>query len=115
LEKLFRINNLYDFYGRLLTDHQKRFVELYYGQDLSLGEIAENYNVSRQAVYDTLKRAEQLLFGYEDKLGLVAKFDTEKSKLAAAVNLLDEYMAAPDGAKLIEARKLLSDILDMSG
>lgn len=115
LEKLARINLLYDFYGQLLTDRQKSFIELYYGQDLSLGEIAEDFNVTRQAVHDTLKRAEQLLSEYEEKLGLVAKFIAERNKLAAAAALLDEYMAAPDVNKLRRAREILNDFLDLSG
>ncbi|MCL6635703.1 MAG: DNA-binding protein, partial [Peptococcaceae bacterium] len=57
MEKLARINLLYDFYGQLLTDRQKSFIELYYGQDLSLGEIAREFAVTSQAVHDTLRRA----------------------------------------------------------
>ncbi len=76
-EKLF-ISRYNDFYGTLLTKHQCEMIKLYYDCDISLFEIAEQYNVSRQAVRDTIKRAEQLLVGYEQKLKL-------------AENLLIEY------------------------
>jgi len=65
---------LYDFYHLLLTDKQKEYMELYYREDYSLGEIASESNVSRQAVYDTIRRTEQLLEMYEKKLKLYEKF-----------------------------------------
>ncbi|MBM7715639.1 putative DNA-binding protein YlxM (UPF0122 family) [Bacillus thermophilus] len=74
LEKTTRMNYLYDFYQTLLTPKQRNYMALYYRDDLSLGEIAENYGVSRQAVYDNLKRTEALLEEYESKLLLLEKF-----------------------------------------
>jgi len=65
---------LYDFYHQLLTEKQKTYMELYYREDYSLGEIANETNVSRQAVYDNIKRTEQLLESYEEKLQLYSKF-----------------------------------------
>lgn len=82
LEKTTRINMLYDFYHLLLTDKQKSYMELYYREDYSLGEIASGSNVSRQAVYDTIKRTEQLLETYEEKLQLYAKFGKRKELLS---------------------------------
>lgn len=111
LEKLACINMLYDFYGQLLTDRQKTFIELYYCQNLSLGEIAEEFNVTRQAVYDTLKRAEQLLIEYEEKLGLAFKFNKERDKLSCAVSLLDEYLADHEDKRIRKARKILNELL----
>ncbi|HLR70164.1 MAG TPA: putative DNA-binding protein [Pseudogracilibacillus sp.] len=78
LEKTTRINMLYDFYGQLLTNKQKEYMELYYREDYSLGEIANEIDVSRQAVYDTIKRTEQLLETYERKLKLYEKFIKRK-------------------------------------
>ncbi len=72
LSKLGRITLLFDLYGPLLTPKQREAVRLYYEQDLSLGEIAEECRVSRQAVYDLLRRAENALEKYEQKLGLLA-------------------------------------------
>lgn len=80
LEKTTRINYLYDFYQSLLTPKQRSYMSLYYLDDYSLGEIAEEYNVSRQAVYDNIKRTEAMLEEYEEKLLLFQKFQ-ERSKL----------------------------------
>lgn len=74
LERTTKINMLYDFYHPLLTDKQKSYMEMYYEEDYSLGEIAELTEVSRQAVYDTIKRTEQLLMTYEEKLSLYTKY-----------------------------------------
>lgn len=72
-----RINTLYDFYGKLLTKKQATYLDLYYGEDYSLGEIGEQFDVSRQAVYDNIKRTEKILIQYEDKLHLIAHFQEE--------------------------------------
>jgi predicted DNA-binding protein YlxM (UPF0122 family) len=74
LEKTTRINFLFDFYQSLLTDKQRLYMQLYYLEDLSLGEIAGEYSVSRQAVYDNIRRTEAMLEDYEMKLNLVSKF-----------------------------------------
>ncbi|WP_442599472.1 putative DNA-binding protein [Neobacillus sp. D3-1R] len=80
LEKTTRMNYLYDFYHSLLTPKQQSYMSLYYLDDFSLGEIAEEYNVSRQAVYDNIKRTETMLEEYEEKLLLFQKFK-ERNKL----------------------------------
>ena len=80
LEKTTRMNFLYDFYHSLLTDKQRSYMSLYYLDDFSLGEIAEEYEVSRQAVYDNIKRTEAMLEEYESKLLLFKKFQ-ERSRL----------------------------------
>ena len=74
IEKNYRINSLFEFYQQLLTKKQNDYLELYYGDDYSLGEIAENFHVSRQAVYDNIKRTESILEDYEQKLHLYAEF-----------------------------------------
>ncbi|AHM56524.1 hypothetical protein EAL2_c12290 [Peptoclostridium acidaminophilum DSM 3953] len=73
LDKVVEISVLFDFYGELLTDKQKDVVNLYYNEDYSLSEISENLQISRQAVYDTLKRAVKILKEYECKLRLLEK------------------------------------------
>lgn len=75
LEKTNRINLLIDFYEPLLTEKQRTFLKLYVHDDYSLGEIAENFEISRQAVYEHIKRAEQTLQDYEDKLQLLGKHE----------------------------------------
>ena len=84
LEKTTRINYLYDFYQSLLTPKQQSYMSLYYLEDYSLGEIAEEYDVSRQAVYDNIKRTEAMLEEYEEKLLLFQKFH-ERGKLLLQV------------------------------
>lgn len=74
IEKNYRINSLFEFYQPLLTKKQNEYVQLYYGDDFSLGEIAEEFTVSRQAVYDNIKRTVQTLEDYEQKLHLYADF-----------------------------------------
>ena len=67
----YRMTMLFDFYGDVLTDRQKEFYDLYYNEDLSLGEIAENYGITRQGVRDVIVRAEAILTDLEDKNGLI--------------------------------------------
>lgn len=74
IEKTNRMNALFEFYSTLLTEKQMNYIELYYADDLSLGEIAEEYGVSRQAVYDNIKRTEKLLETYEKKLHLYSNY-----------------------------------------
>ncbi len=74
LEKTTKMNMLYDFYAELLTEKQKEYMGLYYREDFSLGEIANLRSVSRQAIYDNIKRTEQMLENYEEKLHLYDKF-----------------------------------------
>lgn len=81
VDKTIEMGILFDFYGRLLTESQYLAIEFYYIHDLSLGEIAEELNISRQGVYDTLKRAENILYRYEEKLKLVKKIDITKEKV----------------------------------
>lgn len=77
LEKTTRMNLLYDFYGALLTEKQRMFMELYYYDNLSLSEIAEQYDVSRQAVHDNIRRSETQLEEYETKLFLLKKYERQ--------------------------------------
>ncbi len=90
LNKVLRIGQLYDFYNALLTEKQRDCLNMHYLQDLSLAEIAEEFNVSRQAVHDILKRAEQTLEEYEEKLGLAARYIQERKVLAQVAESLQQ-------------------------
>ena len=70
----YRMAMLYDFYGDLLTPRQKEFYDLYYNDDLSLAEIAENYDITRQGVRDIIVRAEKTLEDIEEKTGLIQRY-----------------------------------------
>jgi len=89
----YRMAMLYDFYGDLLTDRQKEFYDLYYNEDLSLAEIAENYGISRPGVRDVIVRAGAAMAEIEDKTHLIRRFFRMQDELtaidAAADRLLD--------------------------
>ena len=74
IEKTNRMNALFEFYAALLTDKQMNYIELYYADDCSLAEIAEEFGVSRQAVYDNIKRTEKILEDYEMKLHMYSDY-----------------------------------------
>lgn len=81
----YRMALLYDFYGDVLTDRQKEFYDLYYNEDLSLSEIAENYGISRQGVRDVIVRAEAALTELEDKTGIIRRFHRMQDQLKAVL------------------------------
>lgn len=110
VDKILKISLLYDFYGMLLTDKQKEIIELYYDDNLSLGEIAEELNISRQAVYDLLKRSEKQLYHYEEKLGLVDKFLEHREKIKEAYSILNSMGKSRDIDRI---KQLLGEVLDI--
>ncbi|WP_061213180.1 YlxM family DNA-binding protein [Syntrophomonas wolfei] len=111
LEKTEHMIMLKDFYGPLLTLTQQDLMSLYYEDDWSLSEIAENRGTSRQAVYDVLKRAETALQEYEERLGLVDKFVLTRRGLEEAYALLKKTGCL--GQKEIEkAIEILHEIME---
>ncbi|MDW0109257.1 putative DNA-binding protein [Sporosarcina aquimarina] len=101
LEKTTRINFLFDFYQSLLTDKQRIYMELYYLDDLSLGEIAEEYKVSRQAVYDNVRRTEAMLEDYEAKLSLFNKFQERTGIIEQIEQRLTAEKALTDDVQML--------------
>ncbi len=89
LEKLEYKGMLYDFYGELLTEHQKKVYEDAVFQDLSLSEIADDQGISRQGVHDLIKRCDKILDDYENKLHLVEKFSKIKRNIQQINKLTD--------------------------
>ena len=81
MEKIVEQTLLYDFYGELLTEHQRRIYEDVVLNDYSLSEVAEELGISRQGVHDNVKRCGRILQDYEDKLHLVEKFVNIKEKI----------------------------------
>ena len=89
MEKIFKQALLYDFYGELLTEHQRSIYEDTVYNDMSLGEIAQEYGISRQGVHDLIKRCDKILQDYEDKLQLVNKFSRAKDKVGKILELVE--------------------------
>lgn len=112
----YRMALLYDFYGDILTDRQKEFYDLYYNEDLSLSEIAENYGISRQGVRDVIVRAEATLTELEDKTGIIRRFHVMQDQLAeiqADVKAIADKNAAQYGDADIQAlTDKISTVLD---
>ncbi|WP_424765816.1 YlxM family DNA-binding protein [Paenibacillus sp. sgz302251] len=91
LSKTTRINLLFDFYEPLLTEKQRTFLKYYFHDDFSLGEISAEFGISRQAIYEHIKRAEQVLESYESKLCLLARHEAlvhMTEQLASSINQL---------------------------
>ncbi len=89
----YRMAMLYDFYGDLLTARQKEFYDLYYNDDLSLAEIAENYEITRQGVRDIIVRAEKTLEDIEEKTGLIQRFHQTRATVATLRDLTTQIEA----------------------
>ncbi|MGZ0049799.1 putative DNA-binding protein [Brevibacillus gelatini] len=110
LEKTNQVNLLFDFYAPLLKGKQREYLELYYLDDLSLGEIAEMHEVSRQAVYDHIKRAEKQLFEYDQKLRLAQRHEKRMEVLARMSELVNELA---EGETRDELNTLLHQLSEM--
>ncbi|MEG1994455.1 MAG: YlxM family DNA-binding protein [Oscillospiraceae bacterium] len=85
MSKNFQISVLFDFYGDMLTEKQREAIELYYNADLSLGEISDNLGITRQGVRDNIKRSEAILIEFEERLGLVRKWDEMEQSLQGII------------------------------
>lgn len=95
---------LYDFYGELLTEHQRRIYEDVVFNDMSLSEIAEEQGISRQGVHDLVRRCDRALSGYEQKLHLMEKFIRIKETVARI-----DAVSSEDAVKLL-ARQILEEL-----
>ncbi len=88
MDKIYETGLLLDFYGQLLTKRQREILDLNINSDYSLGEIAEQLNISRQGVFDNIKRAKLLLLEFEEKLELVSRFSAQKKKAEDILDLI---------------------------
>lgn len=96
IEKRELLNELYDLYGTMLTDKQRNYFVLYYQEDFSLSEIAEEEEISRNAVYDNLKRTETLLNSFEEKLGFRKRMQVTKADLEKIASVIEEIEETGD-------------------
>jgi len=113
MDKILEQTLLYDFYGELLTDHQKSVYEDVVFQDLSLSEVAEQQQISRQGVHDLVKRCDKALRGYEAKLGLVKKFEETRRLVEEILQLTERYEATRDVACVREIEKISRKIVEL--
>lgn len=98
---------LFDFYGELLNEHRREIYEEYVNEDLSLNEIAGERGVSRQSVFDLIKRCNEALNGYEEKLGLVHRFLSVKEQAGE----IEKLSAAGGSAEMKRIHNLSKEIL----
>ncbi|MGI6484938.1 MAG: YlxM family DNA-binding protein [Thermoanaerobacterales bacterium] len=111
-------NLLYDCYGELLTEKQREIFELYYFHDLSLKEIAEHYDITRQGIHDIIRRAQYVLNKYENKLGMVSKLinmENRIQKVMADVKRLEPDIPVEQRKRLQSIYKDLAMILKQGG
>ena len=92
IDEITQASLLYDFYGQLLSKRQKEVMELYHEENLSLSEIAAEFDISRQGGHDALKYAEKSLKSYEEKLGLVAKFQKSSEAVKEIDGIIDNVI-----------------------
>ncbi|WP_177205539.1 YlxM family DNA-binding protein [Acetitomaculum ruminis] len=112
MEERVRKSLLYDFYGELLTQHQKDIYEKFILDDLSLSEIAADENISRQGVYDLIKRCDKILNEYEEKLNLLEKFLHIRDKLENIKELTKDCRDSNDLSHLKEIDDIANEILE---
>lgn len=113
MEKIYQQTLLYDFYGELLTEHQRSIYEDAVCNDMSLGEIAEETGISRQGVHDLIKRCDRMLLDYESKLHLVERFSKAKLQIGEIVELAQEESSCPGMPERIQRiRELATQLLD---
>ena len=112
LEKLVELSLLYDFYGALLKEQKREIFEDYVLNDLSLGEIAGDRGISRQGVHDSIKRCSRELFEYEERLGLIEKFNRIKDKVGEIHKNASTLSFTTQTRELEEIVRLSDEILE---
>lgn len=110
VEKTIEIGMLYDFYGELLTPRQKEVLQYYYEENYSLSEIAEELGVSRQAVHDTIHKAEKSLANYEQKLGILARFRVQEVAAAEASAVVQQLIRRLEDGQMPGRSELIQQL-----
>ena len=114
-DKTYEMTLLYDFFGELLTDKQREYFEYYYNDDLSLSEIAEITGISRQGARDNIVRAEKLLLEFEEKTGVVARFQEMGRTLTALSADAERLQALTEGEARDLAARIHRGLNDLKG
>lgn len=114
MEKNMELSLLLDFYGELLSEKVRGATELYYNDDLSLSEVAEDMGITRQGVRDLIKRAEGNLYGYEEKLGLYKRFvEMQKGLTSLKDRLIKTKSLLDNESEKSEIDKEISDTIEL--
>jgi len=116
MDDVYEITLLLDFYGQLLTKRQNEILDLHYNNDFSLGEISEHLGITRQGVYDNVKRGKAILMEYEKKLGLVERFANQKNSIQEVLNIIKgidkSKLDADDRKSLNKAEEKITKIIE---
>lgn len=114
--QFYEVSMLLDFYGQLLTARQYEILDLYYNNDCSLAEIAEELGISRQGVHDSIRKGRAALEAYEARLGLVARFREQEESMRKALSCLHkvetEVPQAAENKSFREAVRVLGKVMD---
>ena len=114
MEQRVELNYLMDFYGPLLTEHRREVMRLYCDEDLSLAEIADQMEITRQGVSDAVNKARRQLNDFESKLGLVARYIALEELAQACLDALDEISVSnADQGAMARARQALENIIQI--
>lgn len=113
MEKIVEQGMLYDFYGELLTPHQRKIYEDVVINDLSLSEIAKEQGISRQGVHDLVRRCDKILAEYESKLKLVEKFHETRKKVGEIHKAAREYRESQDIQLLLRIEQIAKEIMEL--
>ncbi len=113
MESIIKQSLLYDFYGELLTEHQRTVYEDAVFNDMSLGEIAEEQGISRQGVHDLIKRCDKILSGYEEKLHLVQKFQQTRQMVEDIQERTRAFHETKDESLIAQIEQISSNILEL--
>ena len=109
-----RFGSLYEIYGALLTEKQRQCLELYFCEDYSLAEVAEEMQVSRQAIHDLLRRVEQTLEHYETMLGFLQRMENTRRLTEEAAAILDSEAKKRKDTEFSRLREILEELNDES-
>ena len=113
MESIVKQSLLYDFYGELLTEHQRSIYEDVVYNDMSLSEIAEENGISRQGVHDLIKRCDKTLSAYEDKLHLISKFQTTRRMVEEIHKKTRIFKETKDESLIDEIEQISNDIMEL--
>ena len=113
MDEAFFRTMLFDFYGELLTEKKREYFDLHYNEDLSLSEIAAGEGISRQGVWDIIRRADESMRRFEAKTGLVARFARERQVLDGLEEKVETLIARSVGEVDMLAEDIRRDLQEL--